>query len=216
MKKLNSVKRKDIFSDLGVARIEKIKIMLQYIIMIVCSVVLGWVTVKLLPDSFLSSVADGIPRHFGSLFENCESFRDGLLCVISYSRLDLLAVSMIAISVFTVFNCLISDFVLVFRGFCFGFCCSYLTYFPSVASEHGVGIFRFLIYSFFKIVIASLLLLYSYRSSLYAMGMKKYTPVGRTVIDKRLLMSFILFTVAMLGAVMIVQGIYCLTIFLLK
>ncbi len=198
---------------------EKIKITFQYVLMLISSAVIGIIFLKILPDGYINESVFGISKHFDLIFSECDVFPDALRCILSYSTYDLVITAIIALSSFTVFNYIVSDICIICTGFKFGFSVSFLAAFISggvTETVYRLGIMRYLIFVSFKAIIASLLIWFAYRISVISFGLKKYTSVGRTVLKPDNLVKLFLYYISFSGLILILNGMYCLFIYLVK
>ena len=105
----------------GIPQLEKIKIIFQYTLVLVCAFLLGCFFTEFLSETVLIKIKNDIVYHFDIPFAECEKAVDFLN---NFSKLvikELFFYCILFFSVFTVLNYLISDAVLFCVGFDFGF-----------------------------------------------------------------------------------------------
>lgn len=198
-------------------RLERIKILFQFLLMLVCSFAIGWMLANSVSEAFYQNSVLGISAHFETVFINCNTFYDYIKAILLYALSDILSVFIIFIVSFSAFNYVISDFLLVYNGIRVGFSVSFLSSFISdPIFAYNVGLLRYIVFAFFKAVILLLILDYSYRAAVYSQKLKITSPNGRPNIKIKVFLPFIVYTLTYVGSVIIINGVYCWLIYFLK
>lgn len=186
-------------------RTEKEKIIFQFTLMLIASIVCGMLFSKLLSDSALQSSADKIVRHF------CNQDIDGnmlsafkkyyiLFCIPS-----IICVAVVFIFSFSFVNYVVTDTVLVFLGFRYGFNSALI----AVSALSKIGIFHSLVYWILHAVIIAVALIYSCRMAFYSLTLRSFSANGRLIVERKALLSSLIFTLTVVGLILIVGGVYC-------
>ena len=205
------------FEKKDVLAIERAKIGFQFILMTVCSFTIGALFISFLSEEFFAQSALKLSTHFETVFINCSSIREYLFSVLLYALSDIISIAIIFVVSFAVFNYIASDIVLIYNGIKTGFTVFFLYSFVSnVALTYNIGVLRYWVFAFFKAVILLLILDYSYRSAVYSAKFKIFNNTGRPEITPKVLFSFILKTLTYMGAVIILNALYCWLIYILK
>lgn len=198
-------------------RIERTKIAFQFILMSVCSVLIGFLLVGVLSENIYSDNVFRVSDHFKKMFIGCESFGDYFSCILSFALSDIICILIIFAVSFALFNYVVSDFVLIYSGFRFGFITSFLSSFVSNTEyAYSIGWIKYLVFIFFKSAVFILLWDYSYRSAVYSANLKETSSIGRPNLKIKVVVPFLVNTLARIGAVIILDGLYCGLIYFLK
>ena len=82
--------------------------------------------------------------------------------------------------------------------------------------SYAVGNARVLVFIIIELALASLILYYSYQAAAASIGFKKAVSNGRPDIKSGDFFSFLLKTAACVGAVFILNALYCFLLYILK
>lgn len=196
-------------------KLERAKIAFQFLLMTVCSLIMGILISGGLSDSFYSDAVTGISAHFENAFLNCHTFYDKVLHVVLYSLSDLICLTIIFCVSFAVFNYVVSDFVLIYNGIKFGFLTSFLSkYLFGRVASYNINTVEFFTVVFFKVTTLILILDYAYRAAVYSIGLKETKFNGRPSVKLRVLFPFCINTLAYMGSIIILNGLYCWLIYI--
>lgn len=190
--------------------VEKTKIIFQFVLMLTASVLCGIFFTRLLSYEFLNSTLINVSRHFNAPFRGCGSFDEILSKYLEFCGCDIVCLTLLLLFSFSFINYIISDLVLIFSGFKFGMSIAVIWYFSFARIGFGNS-FTFLILRSIALVV---ILIYSYRMALYSLDIRKFSDNGRVVLNKKHLLSILLFTVNILGLIFIINGLYCLLIYI--
>lgn len=197
--------------------IERAKIGFQFILMTVCSFLMGALLISFLSEEFYAKSVLRVSTHFETVFINCSELREYIFSVLLYALSDIISIAVVFVVSFAVFNYIASDIVLIYNGIKTGFTVFFLYSFVSNASlAYNIGSLRYLIFVFFKAVILLLILDYSYRSAVYSAKFKTFNNMGRPNINPKVLFPFILNTLTYIGSVIILNALYCWLMYILK
>ncbi len=198
-------------------RIEKLKIAFQFLLMTVCSLIIGILISRALSADFYENSVLGVSSHFETIFINCSVAYDYILCIAAYSVYDLVCIIGIFLVSFAAFNYVATDMILVYCGLRFGLSVSFLSAFIKNASfAYSIGIIRYIVFIFFKIAVLLLILNYAYIAAVSSISLRRTASNGRMVISSGALLRFMVYTIACAGSVLILSGLYCWLIYLLK
>lgn len=198
---------------LSLPRIERVKILFQYFLMLFCAFVLGALIKNFLSENYIISLHEIICGHFNSDLFSYSKSAEMLIQVIKYSLSDIISVSLIFVSSFAVFNYISSDLVLIYNGIKYGFSAFFLIS-EMFTDTQIAGISFFDVFSFilFKLSILAVLLTYSYYSAIYSSAFKRQAPNGRSVIIWKPLASYLVATLSCIGAFLMLNALYLLVI----
>ena len=198
-------------------RMERVKIIFQFALMTACSFVIGILLIRMLPQSFYSDSVLKVSTHFETLFINCGSFYDYIRCILKYSLSDIICIAALFCVSFAAFNYVASDVVLIYNGIRTGSAVSFLWAFISSAElAYKLGVLRYVVFVVFKSILLLLVFDYSCRAAIHSRKLKSLSPAGRPNVKPRALFPFIVNTLTYVGSVIILNGIYCFLIYVLK
>ncbi len=198
-------------------RIERLKIVFQFLLMTVFSFVVGCLIASSLSADFYESSVVGVSSHFEKLFINCATVYDHAKCVLIYSFGDVLCIAMIFLVSFSAFNYIATDLVLIYCGIRCGLSICFLSAFIGGADYlYSIGIIRYIVFVFFKTAIMLLLLCYAYTAAVSSSALRRTVPNGRIVISPQAAAKFLLYTLACMGSVLMLSGLSCWFMYLLK
>lgn len=201
----------------SISRMEQTKIAFQFVLMTVCSLLMGVLFAGVLSDQIYADKMSLVSSHFEKIFVDCDRIYEYFLCIFSYAVSDIICILIIFAVSFAIFNYVISDFVLIYSGFRVGIALSFLfSFISNVEYTYNIGWIKYLVFLFFKVAILVLLLDYSYRAALYSGNLKKTSSIGRPNLKFKVLLPFLVSSFARMGAVIILNGLYCGLIFFLK
>lgn len=200
-----------------VVRIERVKIIFQFAMTILCSFIMGLLLIKMLPAQFYSNSVLKVSTHFEMVFINCQSIYDYIRCILKYSLSDILCIITLFLVSFFTFNYVASDIVLIYNGIKLGSTVSFLWGFiADTTLAYNLGVLRYLVFAVFKLVLIVLIFNYSCRSAIYSHKLKAVSGTGRPNVKARALIPFIVNTLTYVGSIIIINGIYCFLIYALK
>jgi hypothetical protein len=212
-RKFYSVKTKPISSK----KLEQIKIVFQFLLILILSVFAGVIISKSLSDSFYINSTFKVSTHFETVFIKCSSIFDCVKLIALYSLPDICSVFIIFIFSFFTFNCVFTNIVLIYNGIRFGVISAFLVEFSkNTTFSYNIGNIRFFIFIFLKIAFLIILLNYSYTAALSSISLKATSDNGRPDINKKEFLGFAIKTITYLGIVLILDFIYCCFIYISK
>lgn len=204
-------------NDNSAARIERLKIIFQFAVTIVCSFIMGLLLIRMLPEQFYSNSVLRVSTHFETVFINCEGLYDYVLCILKYSLSDIICIVALFLVSFFTFNYVASDIVLIYNGIKIGSTLSFLwAFIANTALSYNLGVLRYVVVVVFKLALLILIFDYSCRSALYSHKLKVVSATGRPSVKMRALVPFVVNTIAYIGSLIIFNGIYCFLIYALK
>lgn len=194
---------------------EKIKIIFQYSLMLIASVIAGGAFTYLLENEFLLQVSYRMSVHFEIPFANCAGITEVIQTILQYSLPELIGILTLCVFSFSAITDFIADLILVYEGFHSGF--SALLLYQMKAASVGyypktghVGTFVL-----FKGIILVCFFLYAFRITLYSHDGRQWNETGRAVFSMRMLAMILIRTVAFSGLILLLNSLYGVLIFLL-
>jgi len=194
---------------------EKLKVAFQFFIMIFCSAFIGYVFCGLLSEELILSLTVSISTHFENTFAFCEGPLEYFGEALVYTLPEIICITFIFFASFATFNYLATDAALLFYGFRFGMSATLL--FLLISSDGSIYQIRYselIIFIIFKIFLLVLLVKYSYTAAKYSYSLKKVGPLGRPDVKIKVLFPFLISSLTYMGSMMILNGIYCLLIYI--
>ncbi|MBQ8818744.1 MAG: hypothetical protein IJZ83_09210 [Clostridia bacterium] len=187
-------------------KMEKYKIIFQFALMSLASVIAGICLAHLLNESALEKTLQKIILHFKD--SRGSSFSESALKYAYICLPDIFSIALIFIFSFSFINYVISDFVLVFVGIKFGINASLI----KLMGFEEIGIINSLSYWLIRFVLLIALTAYSCGMAFYSMEIKKFTQAGRIILNKKTTLLSILLTLTFIGLIFMLNGIYFLII----
>lgn len=192
-------------------KIEKEKIVFQFILMLIASAVCGICFSKLLNGTALQNVADRIIRHFCTPYAGGSTLSVFRRSYILFCIPNIICVVAVFVFSFSFINYVITDIVLAFLGFRYGFNSALI----AVSALSEIGVFNSLAYWVLYAVILAAVLFYSCRMAFYSLTLRSFSANGRLIVEKKALLSSLLFALTVIGLILIVGGVYCLFVIVL-
>ncbi|MBE6576673.1 MAG: hypothetical protein E7653_00870 [Ruminococcaceae bacterium] len=186
-------------------KLEKIKILFQFAIMLIASIVLGVCLARVISIDLRSTATANILRHFSP--QGTKGVGD-FLEYLRYSAFDVIVVVLLVIFSFSFINYIISDIVIVMYGAKLGIASSLLLAIPEVRAFD-----RFVFFTF-KPLLLILIVLFSYKMALFSLEIRRFSNNGRLVADRRKTLSMLLASLAFIGLILIINGLYCLCLYI--
>ncbi len=197
--------------------LEKMKISFLFSSVLIVSTLLGifianYVSVSIYPNSvFLLS------NHFETAFLRCTDFLGCVKIIALYSLSDIILLLIIFAVSFSILNYLLTDIVLFLAGVKFGISVAFLLTFSRISNlPYSIGSIRIFIFIASELLILALLLYYSYSAAISALSFRGTNVSGRPNIKVRDFMFFSVKTAACVGAILILNAIYCFLLYVLK
>lgn len=200
----------------GVPRLEKIKIIFQYLLVFISSFFCGCFFTQLISQSVLFEIEKDLIYHFEIPFVECKSFFELFQVFIKLTIKDIVCFAILFFSVFTVFNYIISDLIIFYVGFDFGFSvCLLLKLFLNsgayiIHSPNGIEIFIFIAT---RLIFIASILYFSIKLSLGAFKMKALKPNGRFTISLPAFAYTSFLTVLGICISVLLKLLYCFIIY---
>ncbi len=211
---LNNISQNSILSDHKTK--SNLKILIQYCIMLVTSCIMGALFTSFLSEDSILTLTYKTSLHFEFPFLNCRDFSEIVRFVLRYSISDFICFAIIFIFTFSAFHFIVTDLLLVYQGFKAGFSVTLLYYaLIGKAAGYSPGILQFLFFTFAKILLLYIFLIYSCRLTAYSFEIRNISETGHAFINQRKLFLSILYTVIYCGIIFLINGIYCWLIYLI-
>ncbi len=190
---------------------EKAKIVFQFALMLVSSVVCGVCLSRLLSEATFVKIGNKIQLYFSCFFDGCNKWQDYMSSFLPLNFFDVLCVLILFIFSFSFLNYIVSDIIIILCGFSFGI---NLSVFCAFFSQ--IGISSSLLYLICKFLILILISSYAWIMALYSLHLRRFTGNGRAIINKRTLLLVSVLTLTVLGTILMINALYCAFIILLN
>lgn len=189
---------------------ERCKIVFQFVLMLIASVLCGIFFTRLLSDEYLNSVLFDISKHFNAPFRELGEPREILMRYLSYCLSDLCCIVLVYLFSFSFINYAVTDMVIVFCGFKFGLSAALIWKITFVR----IGFANCILFFALRGVLLVILLIYSYRMAIYSLHIRRFSSNGRAMIGARDFLNILLLSISVLGSILIINGLYCLLIYI--
>ena len=181
----------------GRSSLERVKILFQFVLMLVCSLIIGTLMTGMVEADFYIGAQSTVSSHFEMLFLDIVGVSDVIRSVIAYSVFEIICVIVIFVASFSVFNYAVSDIVLVICGIKSSFSVAFLSeYISEPIFSYNVGYLKFAVYFIFKALMLLLIFIYAYKSAVYSVDLRYSTANGRLTLKFSALFPFLLATIA--------------------
>lgn len=193
--------------------VEKKKIFFQYICVLLFSLVLGCAIANFVNNGLLLSFIEQIRIHFSAAFPKDKPLYNITITALCYSAPEIICIVCAFCFTFSIFNYLASDVIFFYEGINVGF--SAVVLYRCIRIYEIVSISKLIWFVGFKIAFLIFILFYLYGLAVHSFELKEFTSVHRINIKIRPLLFILLYTVAGLGTTLLLNGIYCIVIFIL-
>ena len=192
------------------AEIEKAKIIFQFVLMIVASFIGGILFARLLSDTAIDKLSQNVISHFSLQLRERFYIGELIEAFFKVCRVDVACVIILFVFSFSFVNYIVTDIVLIFCGFRVGINVA-LMYSISLSN---IGYANSIIFFIFKAILIATLLFYACKMAISSLHLRRFSENGRMIADRRLLASVVLFAATVLGLTLIIDGLYCLLIYI--
>lgn len=189
---------------------DRLRILIQFLLMILASSVAGGIFPFLLNADTLSKIAVQADLHFAASFWGTIDIKETFWLLLRYSAVDLCCVAILSIAAFSALYCTVTDLILCFEGFRFGFFAVILYHIVSESVLlHSVGWIHFAVFVALKAVTLLFFLMICTRVTDFIYLARRYTADGRLRLGwKRMTAASVGFVI--LGCILFVlNAIYC-------
>lgn len=190
---------------------EKKKIVFQFALMLISAIIGGFCFSNLLSDSAVSDATLKMTEHFGVSLIKGADISDAFLGYVRFCLPDMICVLLLFVFSFSFVNYVVSDAVLVFLGVRYGINSAIIR----IASFSVIGVGNSLAYWLLRAATLALFMIFSCRMAFYSLTLRRFSANGRLMIDKRALLSQVLYALTVLGSVFMINGLYCVFVFVL-
>ncbi len=186
------------------------KLILQYALIFMSSLCIGFLLPKFLNESFISSICQKIGLHFEVPFYNIEKTTDWLKVLLRYSLSDIVCLCVILIFSFSTSNLIISGAMLIYIGIKNG-CEATLVYFCYFTKlEYSPSFSEICIFFIFKTLLVAFMIKYIIYASLFSEKLRCGTDSKNIIFLKSL--KYIGCSLLYVFIFLFLHGIYCFTI----
>ncbi len=195
-------------------RLERFKIGFQYTLVLLASLIVGWLWANASDVPVTQEQLEGILRHFASPLASLPSLREAAPFVLSFAASTLLCVAIVFLFSFSALNCLINNGILIYFGIRTGYTVAILRWglmhSETFAAQIGWG--RWVLFLLFKLALATAFWVFCFRASEHSCYLRMYSESGRAVLHPKTVLSLCALT---LWIACIVTGLYAFYMWLL-
>ncbi len=189
------------------------RILLQFALIALISLLLGICFSRVIGNGLVLSFGEQIKIHFFSEVKKDELLKSIAIFALYYSIADLLCISAAFLSTFSVFNYLVSNIILFYKGFSAGLSLSVL--YKCVFNYEITDTRCFTVFTVFKIIMLTFMTLFLYGITLHSFDLKTFLPNNRFVLNLKAFLFIAMYTVAGCCTALILNGAYCFVILML-
>ncbi len=201
---MDQIKR---YFSLKIAKSEQAKMLFQYLLVVIVSIIAGLFLAR---STSLSFLCERAVQHFALPFYHCTSFREVSLEYLRYSLSDLICATLLLVSSFSLLNCLSSEFILAFQGLRFGVALT------AVFSIHSFGYLgERLSLLLFRFGIISCFVFCAYHLSRFSYEFRKNLKSGRLTLSPKNTIPLFGIFLFLTSAILLFNILYCGIIFLI-
>ena len=186
---------------------EKAKILLQFVIMLIASLMLGIFVSKLLSEETRQGAFSMMLEHFSSRADQGR-LSDMLSSFLRYSAFDVISFIIIFVFSFSFINYIVSDIILVLYGAKLGLSSSL------IISASGLKAFDTVLFFIFKPIVVILIALYCYKMALLALDIRRFSSKGRYLSNSKKTLAMLTVSLVFIGSILLINGLYCLFIYI--
>lgn len=198
-------------------KLEKMKISFLFSSVLLISALLGMLVANYISTDLYANSIFRISNHFETAFLGSSDFLGYAKIVALYSLSDIIVLSVIFAASFSILNYLVTDAVLFFCGMKFGVSTAFLIGFSRLSNlPYCVGNTRLCAFVLAGLIWLMVLLYYSCYAAISSTRFKLTDSSGRPNVKTVDFIMFTLKTVACVGAVIILNAVYCFSIYILK
>ncbi len=198
-------------SHRGKTELEKNKIIFQFTLMIIVSVVGGICFSKLLGETVLEKLTEQIINHFSSKLpsEKVLSYLTARLFKTALS--DFLCIVTVFVFSFSFINYTVSDAVIVFCGFKFGINTAVIV----MSKVTALGIGNSLSYILIRGIMLAVLLRFACKMAIYALDIRRFSASNaRVIYNQRTILSMLVLTFSTFLISALFNLVYCIFIYI--
>ena len=204
---MEQINRRFFNVSIGLKQNEPAKILFQYLILTVCSVIAGWCILR---TASLSELTEQAFKHFTHPFRQCDSFEEVLSEFLAFVCSDLLCAILLLLSAFSLLNYWCSDLILAFLGLRLGGAAS------SLLSLRGFGYYseRWMLFVT-RLLITLCFVLCAYFLSRCSYEYREHLKFGKGSRSIKHTVALILPMLVLISVILIFNILYCGFIFLI-
>lgn len=197
---------------------DEIKAAVQFSIMLIASALMGVVFAKyFISGIFVARNSSIAAKYFSGILPSLSFSFKTLAAIINNSLIELASVFIITLSAFGRFNYLVSDVILIMRGFCDGFLVMFL--YRCVKNEFlkpNITVVNFTVYFLSKIILLLLLYAFTKRISACSISIKRSGSAGLQGLKIKSGLYAVLLAFREIFTIILINSISCTIIFLMK
>ena len=172
--------------------------------------------IQLISQSVLFEIEKNLIYHFEIPFVECKSLFESFQVFIKLTFKDIVCFAILFFSTFTIFNYIVSDLIIFYVGFDFGFsvCLLFKFFLNSEAnisySPNGIELFIFIIT---RLIFVASILYFSIKLSVGTFKMKSIKSNGRFTISFPILVYALFLTISGICISVLLKLFYCFIIY---
>ena len=198
-------------------RLERLKISFLFSSVMLISVLLGMLVASHISDALYSNSIFRLSTHFETVFLKSANLTEHAKIIARYAAADVISLLVIFAASFSMLNYLITDIILFYNGVKLGVTAAFLINFTKNQDfAYTVGNEQAFVFIVIELLLAALLLYYSHQAATASIRFRKTSSNGRPIIKSGDFFSFLLKTAACVGAVFILNSLYCILLCILK
>lgn len=187
--------------------VEKTKIVFQFTLMTVASAIAGMCFPRLLTSNAIGNITGNTVKYFNTHLIGSEVINEFL----RLSLVDVTCILILFIFSFSFINYVVSDLTLIFISFRFGINAAVI----KLASFELVGVGASLCFWLLKGIALPAFLIFCCRMATHSLQLRRFSSSnGRMIINKKATGAMLTITLTMLGTVLIINGLYCLFLYI--
>ena len=198
-------------------KLEKMKIAFLFSSVSIISAIFGGLVANYISTEIYTSSLFLISNHFETAFLECSDFMEYANIIARYSLSDIISLLIIFAVSFSMLNYLVTDIVIFYSGMKFGVSVVFLGGFSRASDlPYTVGKIRLFVFVVIELAILLLMLYYAYHAAMSSVSFRRTDASGRPNIKTRDILLFLLKTAACIGAMLILNTVYCCLLYILK
>lgn len=214
---MKNIYRSSVGTRINPQKLEKIKISFLFSFILLISSLFGILIANCISKEIYTNALFQISNHFETIFLRCYDFVEYAKIIAFYSLSDIISLLIIFAVSFSVVNYLATDIVLFYSGIKFGVATAFLINLSKAGNlPYSVGWIRLSVFLITELSILALTLYYSYQAAISSASFKRIDTSGRPNIKTRDFLIFTLRTAACIGAIFILNAVYCFLLYILK
>ena len=172
-------------------RLERFKIGFQYTLVLLVSLIVGWLWANASEHPITQEQLSRILGHFDSPLASLPSLREIAPFVLSFAASALLCIAIVFLFSFSALNCLINNGILIYFGVRTGYTVAILRWalMHSETFRLQIGWGRWLLFLLFKLTLMATQWMFCFRASEHSCYLRMYSESGRAILHPKTVLS---------------------------